>query len=161
MQVPELSSSHAQLNPYHREQELIDKPMEKEALGILLMDFFNFYGNDFPYETSYISATQGKILPKDTKGWLNEKYPGAFAIECLMDPGECTVNGMKTNESSVFAANNVGKSAQKISQIRQVFQEVYQSFGTYTLKGLIPETNVSSSIIGVSDAVRLFAKPSL
>ena len=63
--------------------------MKREALGTLLMDLFDFYGNAFPYETSYISASEGKVLPKESKGWKNEKCPGAFSIECLIDPCKC------------------------------------------------------------------------
>lgn len=62
--------------------------MENEALGFLLLDFFDFYGNKFPYETSYVSATEGKILSKKNKGWTNEQRPKALSIECLVEPCE-------------------------------------------------------------------------
>lgn len=61
--------------------------MENESLGLLLMDFFEYYHDKFPYETSYISVLHTGLLPKDSKGWLREKYPEALSIESIVDPG--------------------------------------------------------------------------
>lgn len=63
------------------------KAVEHESLGNLLMDFFDYYGNDFPYESSYISVTQGELLPKESKGWTNTAHLDHLAIECLVNPG--------------------------------------------------------------------------
>lgn len=56
-------------------------------MGLLLMDFFEYYHDKFPYETSYISVLHTGLLPKDSKGWLREKYPEALSIESIVDPG--------------------------------------------------------------------------
>ena len=53
------------------DRKLVDDPVDNNALGYLLMDFLDFYGNHFPYDTSYISPTEGKILLKTDKGWVN------------------------------------------------------------------------------------------
>lgn len=56
-------------------------------MGLLLMDFFQYYHADFPYETSYISVLQAGLLPKQSKGWLREKHLEALSIESIIDPG--------------------------------------------------------------------------
>lgn len=61
--------------------------MEAESLGFLLMDFFQYYSREFPYQASYISVLQGGIFPKDAKGWVREAHPEALAIESPLDPG--------------------------------------------------------------------------
>lgn len=83
------SCSHAQLNPSKRPPEFINKPIETESLGSLLTDFFFYYGLEFPYATSYISITEGKLLPKASVSWI--KSPGGnqerISIQCLVEPG--------------------------------------------------------------------------
>ena len=61
--------------------------MESESLGTLVMDFLDYFGNEFPYSTSYVAAAQGKILPKESLGWTNKDSPEALSIECLVNPG--------------------------------------------------------------------------
>jgi non-canonical poly(A) RNA polymerase PAPD5/7 len=82
----ELSS---QLNPSKRPQDYIDKPMETESLGALVTDFMFYYGLEFPYATSYISVTEGKLLPKASAEWITNKVPDALVIQCLLTPGPC------------------------------------------------------------------------
>lgn len=61
--------------------------MECESLGLLMMDFLEYYADEFPYETSYISVLHGQLLPKASKGWLREKQPDALSIESIVDTG--------------------------------------------------------------------------
>ena len=82
-----LTISFLQLNPKGRPAEYIEKPLESQSLGTLLMDFLQYYADAFPYETSYVSVTQGKVLLKADKGWTNESRPESLCIECLLNPG--------------------------------------------------------------------------
>lgn len=81
--------SDFQLNPGNRPSEFINKPTESESLGTLLMDFMHYYGVDFPYATSYISVTEGKLLLKESAEWITNKNPEALAVQCLLRPGSC------------------------------------------------------------------------
>ncbi|KAF7352450.1 Non-canonical poly(A) RNA polymerase PAPD5 [Mycena venus] len=100
--------SFLQLNPSKRPQDYIDKPMETESLGALLADFMFYYGIEFPYATSYISVTEGKLLPKESAKWITNKAPDGLAIQCLINP-----------------ENDVGKSAGRLEAIRSAFKEGY------------------------------------
>ena len=76
------------LNPAKRPKEFILHPLESGSLGTLLLDFFNYYGSTFPYDVSYISVTEGKLLPKETADWINNEHPGSLAVQCLVNPGQ-------------------------------------------------------------------------
>lgn len=82
-------SDFEQLNPSKRPQDYLDKPMESESLGALLTDFMFYYGIKFPYASSYISVTEGKLLPKESAEWITNKVPDALVIQCLINPGRC------------------------------------------------------------------------
>ncbi|KAJ7054681.1 Nucleotidyltransferase, partial [Mycena amicta] len=97
-----------QLNPSQRPAEYITKPMVNESLGALLADFLFYYGLHFPYATSYISVTLGKLLPKESAEWINNKTPNALAIQCLVDP-----------------TNDVGKATNQIEAVRKAFKDAY------------------------------------
>ncbi|KAK7063560.1 Non-canonical poly(A) RNA polymerase PAPD5 [Favolaschia claudopus] len=101
--------SFLQLNPSKRPQEYIDKPMETDSLGALLADFMFYYGIDFPYADSYISVSEGKLLPKESAPWAKtNKVPDGLAIQCLVNP-----------------EIDVGKSAGRLNAIRTAFKEGY------------------------------------
>lgn len=51
-----------------------------------------------------------------------------------------------------FTVNNVGKSAQKITQIRAAFREASQTIRAYKLS--LDHGNILGSILGVSERVR-------
>ncbi|KAJ7760112.1 hypothetical protein DFH07DRAFT_918810 [Mycena maculata] len=108
--------SFLQLNPSKRPQDYIDKPMETESLGALLADFLFYYGIEFPYATSYISVTEGKLLPKESAGWITNKVPDGLAIQCLVNPD-----------------NDVGKSAGRLEAIRSAFKAGYTAILQLTL----------------------------
>jgi non-canonical poly(A) RNA polymerase PAPD5/7 len=63
--------------------------MENEALGSLVADFMFYYGVEFPYASSYICVTEGKLLPKAGAAWITNKVPDALVIQCLINPGSC------------------------------------------------------------------------
>ena len=63
--------------------------MTTESLGALTMDFLLYYGTTFPYATSYISVTEGRLLPKATAPWIKTKVTESLAIQCLVQPGKC------------------------------------------------------------------------
>ncbi|KAI0789522.1 hypothetical protein C8Q75DRAFT_807149 [Abortiporus biennis] len=121
-----------QLNPRRRPQEFFEKPMETESLGTLLLDFFDYFGNEFPYRTSYIATTQGKILPKESIGWVNESHPDALSITCLLNPGR-----------------DIGKAASKIAQVRIAFQEAYNALQNYCFN--FDHFNVLGSVVTLSE----------
>jgi non-canonical poly(A) RNA polymerase PAPD5/7 len=74
------------MNPSKRAQEFIDKPMETESLGLLLTDFFFYYALEFPYTTSYISVTEGKILPKKSADWINQNQNAdRLSVQCVLN----------------------------------------------------------------------------
>ncbi|KAJ7731206.1 hypothetical protein B0H16DRAFT_204000 [Mycena metata] len=100
--------SFLQLNPSQRPQDYIDKPIETESLGSLFADFLFYYGASFPYTTSYISVTEGKLLPKESAEWITNKVPDGLVIQCLINP-----------------ENDVGKSAGRLEAIRSAFKEGY------------------------------------
>jgi len=81
------SLADVKLNPTKRPTQFIEDPIPNETLGILLLDFLNYYGDDFPYESFYISVTQGALIPKEDKGWVDMNQPQRLAIECLVNPG--------------------------------------------------------------------------
>ena len=84
-----LAISFLQRNPRGRPQADIDAPMERAALGGLLVDFLGYYGHEFDYETSVVSVKEGKLLLKEDKGWVNAHNPYSLSIECMMNPGGC------------------------------------------------------------------------
>ncbi|KAI6015618.1 hypothetical protein EDC04DRAFT_2903717 [Pisolithus marmoratus] len=72
-----------QANPYRRSESQIDDPIRSESLGYLLLDFMQYYGSEFPYETHYISVKAGKLLPKEDAPWISENCYRHLCVECL------------------------------------------------------------------------------
>jgi len=73
-----------QLNPTDLPVALISQPFQTQSLGVLLLHFFGYYGNTFPYDTSYISVTQGKLLPKSSARWITDPLSDRLSIQCLV-----------------------------------------------------------------------------
>ena len=82
-----LAISFLQLNPLRRPAAFIEQPLESESLGVLLVDFLEYYGKRFNYESSVVSVTKGRVLTKEEKGWENTNHPHALCIECLIKSG--------------------------------------------------------------------------
>lgn len=72
-----------QVNPNELPKLRIDDPMRSEGLGYLLLDFFKYYGSQFPYETDYISVKAGKCLPKTSASWISQNCYSQLCVECL------------------------------------------------------------------------------
>lgn len=72
-----------------RPAEDIHDPLTSHSLGTLLLDFLKYYATEFPYESSYISVTNSKLLLKEDKGWESTAEPERLSIQCLINPGEC------------------------------------------------------------------------
>ncbi|CAL1694798.1 unnamed protein product [Somion occarium] len=123
-----------QLNPKGRPPSFYEEPMASESLGYLLFDFFQFYAFEFSYQTLYISTALGKVLPKDAVDWLGKSRPDALCIECLVNPGR-----------------DIGKSANRITQIRAALQEGYTSLKNYPFS--LTRCNVLGSILGLSEQI--------
>ncbi|KAK7695252.1 hypothetical protein QCA50_002442 [Cerrena zonata] len=98
-------------NPLGKPASYIDRPMASESLGYLLLDFFQFFGFEFPYETSYLCPATGQILPKESAEWVSKSRSSSLAIECLINPGR-----------------DIGKSASKIELIKIAFQDAYLDY---------------------------------
>ncbi|KAI0652626.1 hypothetical protein C8Q79DRAFT_111882 [Trametes meyenii] len=127
--------SFLQLNPMGRPAPYIEQPLQNESLGVLLIDFLTYYADDFPYETSYVSVAQGKLLSKEDKGWVNEAHPEKLSIECLIN-----------------SDNDVGRPTSKIQAIRGLFREAYTLLTTSTsADGPFP-SNILGNIVGVSES---------
>lgn len=124
--------SFLQLRPGDRPKEAYNSPMESESLGLLMMDFMEYYADKFPYETSYISVVHGQLLPKASKGWLREKQPDALSIESIVDTGK-----------------DVGRACGKIGQIRTAFREASATLKAYPLS--VETGSILGSIVGISD----------
>ncbi|KIM82309.1 hypothetical protein PILCRDRAFT_8117 [Piloderma croceum F 1598] len=131
-----MAISFLQLNPANRPSESIDKALESGSLGTILMDFLHYYGTTFPYDDSYISVNQGKLLPKESADWINDNgRRDRLVIQCLVDP-----------------ENDVGKSAGKIEQIKVAFREVHETLSNFTY------TTTSTNILGSTNIVRITQK---
>ncbi|KAI0354735.1 Nucleotidyltransferase [Trametes cingulata] len=132
-----LAISFLQLNPKGRPPAYIEQPLQSESLGVLLMDFLEYYADAFPYGTSYVSVTQGKLLPKEEKGWANTAHPESLCIECLLNP-----------------ENDVGRPTSKIQTIRALFREARGMLEAYAFTPTPASYNILGAIIGISESVR-------
>ncbi|TRM70537.1 hypothetical protein BD626DRAFT_477789 [Schizophyllum amplum] len=93
-------------NPGGRPQSYFDTPHEELSLGVILMDFFSFYGTTFNYEELYISPEEGVFRPKaDALDWIGEKAQYRLVIKCPVTPG-----------------HDVARSAGRTAQIVEAFK---------------------------------------
>jgi DNA polymerase sigma len=94
-----------------------------ESLGELLVEFFKYYANDFPYITGVASIRVGNIITKEEKKWTREHQ---FEINksnsvkdrywfCVEDPFEITHNlGRPVDRKSLFRIRGEFLKAVKI-----------------------------------------------
>lgn len=109
--------------------------MKARSLGTLLMDFFLYYGTNFPYDDSYISVTEGRLLPKESADWVNYYgKPHKLVIQCLVDPGEFTDTAGSCprviflfNTHSPSTENDIAKAAEKIQQVTAAFRGAHEA----------------------------------
>jgi len=121
--------SFLQMNPSKRAQEFLDNPIENESLGLLLTDFLFYYGLEFPYTTSYISVTEGKVAPKSYADWIKLKDADRLVIQCL-------------DNTDI----DVAKSLSNTAMLRRMFKEGY----TYILRLTALEHNTLRGIVAVN-----------
>ncbi|KAL5535875.1 hypothetical protein ACEPAF_3969 [Sanghuangporus sanghuang] len=102
-----LCISFLQRNPTGRPKKQLDDPYTAKSLGLLLMDFFRYYGHDFPYATHYVSVSERDVLPKKLKSWgVKRSNPAVLAVQCILNP-----------------ENNITRGCSKISLIIEQFKE--------------------------------------
>ncbi|KAL5519343.1 hypothetical protein ACEPAH_1026 [Sanghuangporus vaninii] len=102
-----LCISFLQRNPTGRPKKHLDDPHTAKSLGLLLMDFFRYYGHDFPYATHYVSVSERDVLPKKLKSWgVKRSNPAVLAVQCILNP-----------------ENNITRGCSKISLIIEQFKE--------------------------------------
>ena len=77
-----------QLNPKTLPRCTLTSPLSEKSLGTLLIAFFEYYGNEFPYETAVISVATASLLDKKQKGWVVRNQPELLSIECPVNRGE-------------------------------------------------------------------------
>ncbi|KAL5533861.1 hypothetical protein ACEPAG_321 [Sanghuangporus baumii] len=89
-----LCISFLQRNPAGRPKEQLDDPYTAKSLGLLLMDFFQYYGHDFPYATHYVSVSERDVLPKKLKSWeVKRSNPAILAVQCILNPEKNITRG--------------------------------------------------------------------
>ena len=54
---------------------------DKQPLSTLLMNFLQYYGNEFDYATKGISIADSSLFDKKTKGWYFEYQPYLLSIQ--------------------------------------------------------------------------------
>ncbi|TDL26370.1 Nucleotidyltransferase [Rickenella mellea] len=142
--------SFLQLNPMELDSAAIENIDDSHSLGTLLLNFFDYYGNKFPYSTSYISVTKEKLLPKEEDGFLLESHPDLLAIECLVTSGIIHVSvGKKDPKWS--AGKDISRGAGKVRQIKAAFQEAYTALNDAAL--VFPFESLLGQILKMSQNV--------
>ncbi|KZT27626.1 Nucleotidyltransferase [Neolentinus lepideus HHB14362 ss-1] len=128
--------SFLQLNPGKRPQQVLEKPMENESLGRLLLDFFYYYGYTFPYETHYICVAKQKLGLKEDKGWFRSALPEHLSIESLIDP-----------------ERDIGSGVTKIKKIRAAFGEAFTTLNDFPFSTTTTSANILGSVLGLPKKV--------
>lgn len=116
--------SYLQLHPSYKDKQ-------NANLGILLMDFFKFYGQKFDYDNTAITIRDGgRILPKEELSCC-EVVNVQRALLCIEDP--------------VRRWENAGDRSYRALQVKQAFNDAYN-----TLSAAVQSSNDSamSSIVG-------------
>ena len=73
---------------------------------MLLDDFFSYYALEFPYTTSYISVTEGMILPKSSVDWIKLKDADRLVIQCVVNPGIFVLFLLQIQDRPTFKTRN-------------------------------------------------------
>ncbi|KZT01176.1 Nucleotidyltransferase [Laetiporus sulphureus 93-53] len=131
-----LAISFLQLNPKKIHLDEIEKPLERESLGRLVLAFLDYYGNEFDYEDSCISITNGGLVSKEDRGWQMPSLPEHLSIECLVNPD-----------------HDIGRPTGKIKQVRTAFREAHYVLHSYPFA--ITHSNILGTILGISPEVRV------
>ncbi|KAF9447545.1 Nucleotidyltransferase [Macrolepiota fuliginosa MF-IS2] len=75
-----------QLNPYGLSEEYLTDPIATRSSGFILFDFLAYYSKGLPYKNTYISVSEGRLMPKDRAHWIADDCVG-LVIQCPCDPG--------------------------------------------------------------------------
>ncbi|KAL0952064.1 hypothetical protein HGRIS_008701 [Hohenbuehelia grisea] len=120
---------HLQANINRRTIDKLQNPTQSESLGALLMDFLDYYGTKFPYEESYISVTEAKLLPKSSANWIQQRNLKNLSIECLIRP-----------------KNDASSAATRIQEVKAAFQGAYLDLLSLNAE----DGNVLGTVVSVS-----------
>eukprot|EP01126_Amoeba_proteus_P005989 TRINITY_DN1206_c0_g1_i4.p1 TRINITY_DN1206_c0_g1~~TRINITY_DN1206_c0_g1_i4.p1 ORF type:complete len:451 (-),score=106.43 TRINITY_DN1206_c0_g1_i4:96-1448(-) len=103
-------------------QQTIPRMVGKPNLGILLLDFLKFYGEEFNFFTTGISVRDGgHYFPKHDRGWLDINEMFLLALEDPNDP-----------------ENDVGKSTFMIEAIQRQFVAFHRLLSNNSTRSLAP-----------------------
>jgi len=108
-----------------------EDPNESKSLGILLVDFLQYYANGFPYTTHAISASEKKLITKESKEWESKSNPEALSIQCLIHPEK-----------------DVAKGCGKIRAVRAAFDR-----GRLALEGADVSSSILKKFIGIPQSL--------
>ncbi|KLO19261.1 hypothetical protein SCHPADRAFT_899095 [Schizopora paradoxa] len=105
-----LAVSFLQMHPKLRRGEIDPS----QNLGVLVMEFFEFYGRYFNYQEAGISLRHGgTYFSKARRGWSDFRKPSLLAIE---DPNDIS--------------NDISKGSFAINQVRQTFAGAFEILKT-------------------------------
>lgn len=105
-----LAVSFLQMHPKLRRGEIDPS----QNLGVLVMEFFEFYGRYFNYQEAGISLRHGgTYFSKSRRGWHDFRKPSLLSIE---DPNDIS--------------NDISKGSFAINQVRQTFAGAFEILKT-------------------------------
>lgn len=68
-------------------QQKKERNLAHPSLGSLLINFFCYFGIEFPYTTKGISVrNEGSLFTKEERGWLDSNQPHMLSIEDPNNP---------------------------------------------------------------------------
>jgi Cid1 family poly A polymerase len=73
----------------------------KTSLGLLLFQFFRYYGYEFNYDESVVSVRHGRVLARKEKGWTLGSKDGQWRL-CIEEPFNTTRNLGNSADSTAF-----------------------------------------------------------
>lgn len=97
------------------------------------------YPGRFDYVNNVICCSDQLVKTKQAKAWTNEAFPERLSIEDPADPGKAT-----SCSKMIPLENDVGKSCQKIDQVKQLFSDLHERLSNNT-----PLKNILSDYSGI------------
>lgn len=109
--------SHKQMHPKIRLGEIDPS----ENLGVLLIEFFEFYGQYFNYHDCGICILNGgSYYRKARRGWADPKQPYLMSVEDPADPSLPDLF-MVVNRTDIELANDIARGSFQVRSIRKAF----------------------------------------
>ncbi len=152
-----------------------------QNLGVLVMEFFEFYGRYFNYQEAGISLRHGgTYFSKSRRGWHDFRKPSLLSIEDPNDISTFTMpiaHGLQPERLNL--GNDISKGSFAINQVRQTFAGAFeilktaaylratiisarQQHRTVSLRSgsaherLVPEEmSILSGVMGITQEVRI------